>query len=66
MVHQAPLQEFEQVGSFLNDDSSEDTGIRFLKKCIPEPVGPLEPQQSITMKQTKSDDIQHQHVALLK
>lgn len=58
MVHQAPLQEFEQVGSFLND-SAEDTGKRFLKRCIPEPVGPLEPQQSITKKQTESDDIQH-------
>lgn len=58
MVHQAPLQVYEQVGSFLND-GGEDTGIRFLKKCIPEPVGPLEPQQSITKKQTESDDIQH-------
>ena len=58
MVHQAPLQEFEQVGSFLNE-RSEDTGIRFLEKYIPEPVGPLETQQSITKKRTESDDIQH-------
>ena len=65
MVHQAPLQEFEQVESFLKD-RSEDTGIRFLKKYIPEPVGPLETHQSITKKRTESDDIQHQHIALFK